>query len=121
MKKGLDPTDYLQDILDNINRIESFIAGMSLDDFRKDTRTAYAVVRALEIIGEATKQIPESIRQECPEIPWSEIARMRDKLIHQYFGVDLAVVWNTVMTDVMPLRICVQRLLSAALGDSGVS
>lgn len=74
MKKAIDPADYVRDILDNVIKVEQFTAGMTLDDLLHDDKTAYAVVRALEIIGEAAKQVPESLRQMCPFTPWREIA-----------------------------------------------
>jgi uncharacterized protein with HEPN domain len=96
--------DYLRDILDAVEKIEEFTLGMEYAEFALDNKTIYAVVRALEIIGEATKQIPEPLRRKYATVPWREMARMRDKLIHQYFGVDLQVVWKTVRNDLTPLK-----------------
>jgi len=87
---------YLKDILAAIDSIEGFVAGMDLEVFQTDDKTGSAVVRKLEIIGEAAKQIPDEIRQKYPDIPWKEMAGMRDKLIHFYFGVDYPLVWETV-------------------------
>ena len=84
--------DYLDDILESIEDIRSFTKGLTLDDFVKDKKTTRAVIRSLEIIGEATKKIPVDIRDSYPKIPWQEITGMRDKLIHEYFGVDLEIV-----------------------------
>jgi len=92
---------YLQDILAACESIGTFTAGMDLDAFRKDDKTASAVIRKLEIIGEATKQLPEEFRQRYPDIPWKEMAGMRDRLIHFYFGVDHRLVWQTI-TDRLP-------------------
>ncbi|MBL8098018.1 MAG: DUF86 domain-containing protein, partial [Anaerolineales bacterium] len=78
----------MKDILAAIESIESFIVGMNLDTFQIDDKTNSAVMRKLEIIGEAVKQIPDEMRQEYSQIPWKEMAGMRDKLIHFYFGVD---------------------------------
>lgn len=72
-----------------------FIDGMTFETFVRDDKTVFAVVRALEIVGEATKRIPASIRDQAPSIPWRAMAGMRDKLSHDYIGVNVAVVWKT--------------------------
>ena len=103
--------DYLNDILQSIADSRLFISGMSYDRFCADRKTVNAVVRSLEIIGEATKNIPADIRAKNPELPWIEIAGMRDKLIHEYFGVDLEIVWETVRNDLAPLEIAIRKVL----------
>jgi uncharacterized protein with HEPN domain len=85
--------DYLNDIMESINDIEIFTKNINCDEFVKDRMRRNAVVRSLEIIGEAVKNLPEEIKNKYPEIPWKRMAGMRDKLIHGYFGVDYEAVW----------------------------
>jgi uncharacterized protein with HEPN domain len=94
--------DYLQDILNEITSVEEFVAGLDYKGFAPDKKTANAVIRSLEVIGEASKNIPKSVKQRHKDIPWKEMSGMRDKLIHGYFGVDLEVVW-VVATEELPL------------------
>ncbi len=76
---------------------------MNFEDFEKDEKTQYAVIRALEIIGEASKKVPQSFKDQYHEIPWREISGMRDKMVHDYMGINQAVVWKTVIDDLPPL------------------
>ena len=87
---------YLEDIIEAINSIEEYTKELTYNVFVKDRKTVDAVVRTFEVIGEATKHIPERIRKEYPKVPWKDMAGMRDKLIHGYFGVKLDVVWKTI-------------------------
>ncbi len=96
---------YLNDILAALESIEAFVQGMSFDEFRSDDKTASAVVRKFEIIGEATKQIPDRIRQQYPDIPWKDMAGMRDRLIHFYFGVDYKLVWAAIKQRLPRLKV----------------
>ncbi|WP_214041150.1 DUF86 domain-containing protein [Methanoculleus sp.] len=103
--------DYLDDILDAVDKIEIFTRGMSYEEFSGDDKTLYAVTRALEVIGEATKRIPQWVRASYSGFPWSEMAGMRDKLIHAYFGINRAIIWRTIRNDIPPLKSAVQGLL----------
>lgn len=111
MSNAPDPTDYLRDIAENAAKAEAFTAGVDFDEFLANEMRAYATIRALEIIGEAVKQVPAELRDKYPEIPWRAIAKMRDKLIHHYFGVNLGVVWKTVTEDISPLKQVVEQIL----------
>ena len=92
---------YIKDILQNMRDAEEFIQGLSYSQFAADKRTFNAVVRSLEVIGEAAKNVPDEIRAKNPLVPWKEMAGMRDKVIHFYFGVDKEAVWIAV-TDRIP-------------------
>ena len=93
MSKRTD-RDFLSDIREAIHRISTYVAGMSYETFVADTKTQDAVIRNLEIIGEATKNLSEQLRTKYPDIPWKSMAGVRDRLIHHYFGVNLDIVWQ---------------------------
>jgi len=103
--------DYIEDIVEAMNDAMSFVEGMEYDDFLKDRKTVYAVIRAIEIIGEAVKKIPEAVKNHYPQIPWRDMAGMRDKLIHEYFGVNLRAVWDTVKQDIPNLKPSFDKIL----------
>ncbi len=115
MKSKRIYTDYLEDILDAIAKVKEFIEGMTFDQFAKDDKTIFAVIRALEIIGEATKHIPTDDRVRYPKVPWPEMAAIRDKLIHDYFGVNVEVVWKTATDDLPTLEPQIIRIIEEAL------
>jgi len=103
--------DYVEDIITAMEDAMSFVEGMDYADFVKNRRTIYAVTRAVEVIGEAVKKIPKTVRNRYPEIPWKDMAGMRDKLIHEYFGVDLRRVWKTVKEDILNLKPLFEKIL----------
>ena len=94
---------YIQDVVEAMSRVRFFISGMDSQTFEQDIRTVYAVTRALEIIGEACKRVPEEIRDQYPAISWRAMAGMRDRLIHGYNNVNLTLVWETVNTHIPTL------------------
>ncbi len=111
-----DYRDYFQDIIDSINDIEAFIKGMHFEAFVGDRKTTNAVIRSIEVVGEATKNIPKSIRDKHPSVPWKKMTGMRDKLIHEYFGVDLEILWKTAKEDIPSLKSLIQEVLKG-LGE----
>ena len=102
---------YIKDIIQNMLDAEEFIQGLSYETFISDKKTFNAVVRSLEVIGEAVKNIPEEVRTRYSDIPWKEMAGMRDKLIHFYFGVDPEAVWVTVKESIPAIRPTFEQIL----------
>ena len=98
-------------MLEATEKVAVFIQGMTRDGFLTDEKTQYAVVRGLEIIGEAAKKIPGEVKAKHPSIPWREISGMRDKLVHDYFGVNAAVVWKTAIDDLPRIADALRRIL----------
>ncbi len=103
--------DYIHDILNEINRIEKFILNQEFKEFLDDEKTSYAVVRSLEIIGEAAKNVPSEVREKYKSIPWKKMVGMRDKLIHGYTGVDLQIVWKTIKEDLPGIKPSLQKVI----------
>jgi uncharacterized protein with HEPN domain len=103
--------DYLQDIYDATGYALSFVAGVTLDDFVDNYEKSFAVTRALEIIGEAARQVPAEVQQQYPHLPWQEMIGMRNVVIHEYFGVNLEVIWRTVHEDLPGLRVALGEIL----------
>jgi len=96
--------DFINDLVEAIDDLEKFIKGFDYATFQKDKKTVYSVVRAIEIMGEAAKNIPDSMRGEYPQIPWRQIAGMRDKLSHAYFGVDMMTLWKAATQEAPSLK-----------------
>jgi uncharacterized protein with HEPN domain len=112
--------EYLQHILEAIDRATSYISGMDFDAFERDPRTQDAVIRSVEIIGEAAKRVrstdPEFAARHS-EIPWDVMYGMRNRIVHDYFEIDLKVVWQTVLSDLPTLRQQITTLVSAFAGN----
>ena len=101
---------YLQDVLEAAQKVRQFTAGFTLDTFSQDAKTLDAVVRNLEIIGEAVKHLPEDVRSRYPGLDWKKIAGLRDILIHEYFGVNVEVIWDVVRQKIPELEKAVHAL-----------
>lgn len=101
---------YLDDILRSIEKIETFTDGYDFERFKLDDKTLSACVREIEVIGEATKQIPDEIALQYLQIPWSLMAKMRDKLIHWYFEIDEEIVWKVITEQFPTLKIQIETM-----------
>lgn len=106
-----DWTMRIRDILDSIDRVQRYTAGMTFEAFCADDKTIDAVVRNFEIIGEAARHIPPDIEARYPHVPWVEMRGMRNLLIHEYFGVSLSILWHTLTHNVPPLPPLLQTIL----------
>lgn len=104
--------DFIEDILDAMDKAELLLEGVDYVRFEADFRINFAVVRALEIIGEASKRLPEDMRQKYPAIPWKGIAGMRDRIIHGYDNVDLQIVWDVVKNDIPKFKPQITQILT---------
>ncbi|MBI2918409.1 MAG: DUF86 domain-containing protein [Chloroflexi bacterium] len=112
MKRKRARLDYLRDMLAYAEKAEAFVGQMDYESFRVNEERTLAVVRALEIIGEAARNIPVEMRRRHSDVPWSKMVSMRNIVIHGYFGVDSEVIWKTVHEDLPPLRAALARILA---------
>ena len=107
------PDVYLQDIFESISHIQRFLEGVSEDEFYKNVEKQDAVLRRLEIIGEAVKHLSDEIREDHPDVPWRQIAGMRDIIIHEYFGITLEMVWVVATEDILDLKTKVEEIIES--------
>ena len=107
------PDVYLEDILESVEHIQRFLDGVSEDEFYENVEKQDAVLRRLEIIGEAVKHLPDEIREDHPDIPWRQIAGMRDIIIHEYFGITLEMVWVVATEDILDLKTRVEEIIES--------
>src|SRR3989339_312001 len=95
---------FVDDIIESIQKIETYISPLGHDDFMADPKTNDAVVRNLEIIGEATKNIPEDVKKKFGGVNWKGMAGLRDRIIHHYFGIDMELIWFIITNELVPLK-----------------
>ena len=100
----------VEDMLDSLRKINLYIAGMDHSAFLQDEKTIDAVVRNLEVIGEAARQIPDAFAASHPDVPWRIITGLRNRIVHDYFGLDLEIIWHILRNDLPPLQATLEKL-----------
>lgn len=110
--------DFLLDSREAIRRITEYVAAVQYEIFIGDIKTQDAVIRNLEILGEATKHLTEELKTNHPEIPWKSLAGVRDRLIHHYFGVNLDIVWQIVTTELPPVALLLEKIINERIGGA---
>jgi uncharacterized protein with HEPN domain len=115
MYKSHNITDHLKDIINYMETAEHFVENMEYQRFQEDTKTIFAIIRALEVIGEAVKHIPTDFRKQYPQIPWQDIAGMRDVLIHDYLEIDTTTLWNTMTKNIPTTKPLLKQILNDLL------
>lgn len=116
--KRRDHKLYVEDVLQSMDRIERYTRGQTFERFRRSEMVADAVIRNLEIIGEAARSIPQEVRQRHPDIPWTRMIGLRNIAIHEYFGVDLGIIWEIVRRNLPETRSKIVALLEKPEKDS---
>lgn len=111
-------SQFLTDIIFGIEKIKAYVGAMTYEDFVRDEKTADAVMHKLEIIGEATKNLPAKLRKHYREVPWTDMAGLRDKIAHFYFGIDYKVVWDVVKNKLPAIKTHLESILSELEGGS---
>lgn len=106
-----DPEAYLTDIIESISLIDEYVASLTKERFNKDQKIKNAVLRRLEIIGEAVKQLPKKVKEENPEVAWRRIAGLRDVLSHEYFGIEIDRIWKIIQKDLPKLKKQIQKII----------
>lgn len=103
---------YLEDILTAINRISEYLDGYNFIDFKREYKTVDAVIRNFEVIGEAAKNLPQDIKEKYPEVPWAEMYLLRNKVSHEYFGIDYEIIWDVAINHLPENRSQIENILN---------
>lgn len=112
-KEKRDYVLFLEDILDALEKIENYTKNLSFTEFADNGMAVDAVIRNFEVIGEATKNVPEEIKEKYPEVEWKEAAGFRDVLIHDYFGIDLEAIWDTIKKNLLSFKRHILKVLKS--------